>query len=154
MSSKLIAAALAAGFVMLASAGAAFASPAMVTSNVNVRFGPGPNYSVIDIVRRGEFVDLVGCQNTWCYVDRNGSEGWISAAYLDRSDIAQRPSTRSGFNIVEPPPPPSYSRQYQGGWDEHRPDTGNGRGEPQWTGSGRWGERDPWSQKFRPTDWY
>lgn len=89
MSSKFSAVAVAAGVVMLASVGTALASPAMVTSNVNVRSGPGSHYGVVDIVRRGEFVDLVSCQNAWCYVDNYGSEGWISAAFVDPSNTAQ-----------------------------------------------------------------
>jgi uncharacterized protein YraI len=158
MSSKFSAAAVAAGVVMLASVGTALASPAMVTSNVNVRSGPGANYGVVDIVRRGEFVDLVGCQNAWCYIDKYGSEGWISAAFVDLNSATQRPAVGYGFNIVEPPPPsrhgPSYSRPYEAGREAYGASRGGWERERNWGGRGDWNESDPWGRKFRATEWY
>ncbi|OYX01968.1 MAG: hypothetical protein B7Z15_19235, partial [Rhizobiales bacterium 32-66-8] len=35
---------------------AAYAAPGVLTSNVNVRSGPGTNYAVVDTVRRGQQV--------------------------------------------------------------------------------------------------
>lgn len=158
MSSNFGAVAIAAGIVILASAGSALASPAVVTSNVNVRAGPGTSYGVVDIVRRGEFVDLVGCQYAWCYVDKYGSEGWISAAFVDLSSAAQRPAVGHGFNILEPPPPsrhvPSYSRPYEAGRGAYGAGRGEWERERDWRGRDDWNDPDPWGRKFRATEWY
>ena len=83
LSKKLLAAGLAA-FSLMATAGAAFAAPAYVTGNINVRSGPGTGYSVIDTVRRGQRVDVEYCRGSWCYVEKRGPDGWVSARYLER----------------------------------------------------------------------
>lgn len=74
-----IAVAATAALVFLPSAQAA---PGTLTSNVNVRSGPGTNYGVIDTGRRGEVVDVQQCQGSWCYISRRGAVGWVSASYL------------------------------------------------------------------------
>ena len=61
---------------------AAQAAPGTVTSNVNVRSGPGTNYQVVDPVRRGQSVDVQNCQGSWCYIVKPGPDGWVSAQYL------------------------------------------------------------------------
>jgi len=61
---------------------AAQAAPGTLTSNVNVRSGPGTNYAVVDTVRRGEVVDVQQCQGSWCYINKRGPSGWVSASYL------------------------------------------------------------------------
>lgn len=78
---------MAAGLAMLAvvaTAGAAMAAPAYVTSNVNVRSGPGTGYGVVDTLRRGEQVDVQQCRGSWCFVEKRGPSGWVSANYLER----------------------------------------------------------------------
>lgn len=64
---------------------AAQAAPGTVTSNVNVRSGPGTNYPVVSTVRSGTQVDVQQCQGSWCYVVRSGLTGWVSSAYLAAS---------------------------------------------------------------------
>ena len=61
---------------------AANAAPGTVTSNVNVRSGPGTNYAVVDTARRGERVDVQQCQGSWCYIEKSGPDGWVSSTYL------------------------------------------------------------------------
>jgi uncharacterized protein YraI len=61
---------------------AAYAAPGTVTSNVNVRSGPGTSYAVVDTVRRGTSVDVQQCQGSWCYISKPGPDGWVSASYL------------------------------------------------------------------------
>jgi hypothetical protein len=81
---------------------AAYAAPGVVTSNVNLRSGPGTNYGVIDTVRRGEQVDVQQCQGSWCYVVKPGPDGWVSANYLSAGGTAVNPAQPSisfGFNI-------------------------------------------------------
>ena len=58
---------------------AASAAPAVATGNVNVRSGPGTGYAVIDTLRRGEQVDVQYCRGSWCYVEKRGPDGWVSA---------------------------------------------------------------------------
>ncbi len=95
LSKKIIAGGIAV-LALLGTAGAAMAAPAFATSNVNVRSGPGTSYGVIDTLRRGEPVDVQYCQGSWCFVDKRGPDGWVSANYLDRG----------GPPVWNPPPPP------------------------------------------------
>ena len=73
---------------------AASAAPAVATGNVNVRTGPGTGYGVVDTLRRGEQVDVQYCRGSWCYIEKRGPDGWVSANYL---------SYGGGWN--NPPPP-------------------------------------------------
>jgi uncharacterized protein YraI len=75
------------GIALAALAGssiAALAAPAYATSNVNVRSGPGPSYGAIDVLRRGDSVDIDYCRGSWCFVNKSGPDGWVSANYLSR----------------------------------------------------------------------
>ena len=83
LSKKLMAAGLAA-LAVLATTAAASAAPAHATNNVNVRSGPGTGYAVVDSLRRGERVDVQYCRGSWCFVEKRGPDGWVSANYLDR----------------------------------------------------------------------
>lgn len=62
----------------------AYAAAAYATSPVNVRNGPGPGYRVVDVLRRGEAVDVDYCEGTWCAISKPGADGWVSASYLSR----------------------------------------------------------------------
>ncbi len=73
-----------------------------VTSNVNVRSGPGTGYAVVDTVRRGQQVDVQQCQGSWCYVSKPGPDGWVSASYLSAGGSPVNPSQPNlsfGFTI-------------------------------------------------------
>jgi len=96
LSKKLIAGGLAV-MALLATTAAAFAAPAYATGNVNVRTGPGTSYARIDTLRRGEQVDVQYCRGSWCFVEKRGPDGWVSANYLSRSG--------GGWNPAPPPPP-------------------------------------------------
>ena len=61
---------------------AAYAAPGTVTTNVNVRSGPGTNYGVVSTARSGERVDVQQCQGSWCYIEKSGPDGWVSSNYL------------------------------------------------------------------------
>ncbi|HEY0032248.1 MAG TPA: SH3 domain-containing protein [Devosia sp.] len=108
LSKKLLAAGLAA-FSLMATAGAAFAAPAYVTGNINVRSGPGTGYSVIDTVRRGQRVDVEYCRGSWCYVEKRGPDGWVSARYLERGG-------RPGWNDDDDDYRPRHPRRPR--WDD------------------------------------
>lgn len=63
-------------------AASAYAASAFATGSVNVRSGPGTGYRVVDQLRRGEQVDVLGCRGSWCHVSKPGPDGWVSANYL------------------------------------------------------------------------
>jgi hypothetical protein len=81
------------------------AAPGTLTSNVNVRQGPGTNYAVVDTVRTGQTVDVQQCQGSWCYIQKPGPDGWVSAQYLSANGRPVNPSQPGlsfGFNIGGP----------------------------------------------------
>lgn len=53
------------------------AEQAWVTGRVNVRSGPGPNYKVVNRLKRGDFVNVGKCRKGWCYVDVHGGNGYV-----------------------------------------------------------------------------
>jgi len=85
---------------------AAYAAPGTVTSNVNVRSGPGTNYAVVDTVRRGTQVDVQQCQGSWCYIAKSGPDGWVSASYLTAAGGTpvnpSQPGLSFGFTVGGP----------------------------------------------------
>ena len=112
---KLIASGLAT-LAVLATTAAASAAPAFATSNVNVRSGPGTGYGVVDALRRGERVDVQYCRGSWCFVQKRGPDGWVSANYLssggggwddDWSEPA--PPPRPPHWNPRPPRPPQWN---------------------------------------------
>src|SRR5690606_10100826 len=81
---------------------AAQAAPGTITSNVNVRSGPGTNYAVVDTARRGQQVDVQRCDGSWCYISKPGPDGWVSATYLNaggRTVNPAQPGISFGFNV-------------------------------------------------------
>lgn len=85
---------------LLMSAGMAFAAPAEVTNDLNMRTGPGTNYGVVTVVPDGDTVDILNCDGGWCRVRYAGRTGWVSASYLD-DGVAAAPRRRI---IVEEEP--------------------------------------------------
>jgi uncharacterized protein YraI len=61
---------------------AASAATAYAASTVNVRSGAGTGYAVVDVLRRGERVEVEYCRGSWCFVQKSGPDGWVSASYL------------------------------------------------------------------------
>ena len=100
---KLLTSGLAALAIVVTTA-AAMAAPAIATGNVNVRSGPGTGYSVIDTLRRGDRVDVQQCRGSWCYVEKRGADGWVSANYL--ASGGGRPGWDNGWDRPPPPRPP------------------------------------------------
>jgi uncharacterized protein YraI len=83
--------------LFLASAGAAAAFPATVTTDLNVRSGPGTGYSVVDSLQAGDTVEVVERSGSW-YQLADG--GWASAGYLDADgSVAVDP----GYAVVDYP---------------------------------------------------
>ncbi|GHA16846.1 hypothetical protein GCM10007989_10030 [Devosia pacifica] len=82
---KVFTGAAAMAVTMLATS-AAYAAPAQATTAVNVRSGPGTNYSVVDVLQSGQRVEIDRCSGNWCYVIKPGPDGWTSSRYLARQD--------------------------------------------------------------------
>lgn len=83
MSSKLLVSATAGA--LLALTGAAYAQSAVVvTTDLNVRAGPGPQHQVLGVLGAGQSVNLDGCMegSKWCIVAFEGGQGWVYSDYL------------------------------------------------------------------------
>lgn len=79
---------------MALTAGSAFAAQA--TASVNVRSGPGTNYSVVDTLFPGEQVGIRSCSGSWCLVDnQNGPDGYVSRTYLANDDDVYVPPSNN-----------------------------------------------------------
>jgi uncharacterized protein YraI len=76
---------LAAG-ILIASAGAAVAAPAAVTSDLNVRSGPGTKYAVVGSVPAGATVNVLSCNGGWCRVAFGSRQGFVNNSYLAEAD--------------------------------------------------------------------
>lgn len=91
------------------------AAPGTVTTNVNVRSGPGTNYGVVAVARQGQQVDVQQCAASWCYVTAGRVVGWVSSQYLQPvsgGNAPNRPNNNGqpGFNFdINIPGGPSIS---------------------------------------------
>lgn len=70
------------------------------TANLNMRTGPGTNYSVILVIPNGASVQVISTANGWAKIIYNGKTGYASTAYL------------STTGAVTPSPSPSTSSVY------------------------------------------
>ena len=62
MAKSLTTIALSAAFGLIGTTAAAFGQPGLASSRVNVRSGPGTNYSKLGSLSAGEVVDVEECQ--------------------------------------------------------------------------------------------
>jgi uncharacterized protein YraI len=103
----------AAALAVIIGTAASYAAAAYATGTVNVRQGPGTGYGVVDVLRRGEAVEIERCRGSWCFVRKSGPDGWVSANYLGRDryddndyyddDYYDEPSF-----VIRPQRPPFY----------------------------------------------
>ena len=83
----------------LALAAAAIAdTPATATGNLNIRSGPGPQFSVRLVINANTPVSVISCQpgTGWCRVSYRGVVGWASSDYLRAQSGATFAPARSG----------------------------------------------------------
>lgn len=104
---KKIALAAAALAAFLITPAVASAATGYVTTNLNVRAGPGTQYPAVTVFPAGSRVHVVGCTSgpAWCDVEASGIRGWVSASYLDivhqnRRVRAPAYATRVGVPVV------------------------------------------------------
>lgn len=90
--------ALSAGLLIGATSFAA-AAPAIVSTDLNMRSGPGTNYRVVDVLPGGATVDVRGCSGSWCRVRWGGDVGYASRNYLSRGTATYGPPVYA----AEPP---------------------------------------------------
>jgi uncharacterized protein YraI len=91
---------LTAAGVLAVSSGVAWAAPALVMSDLNMRAGPGTDSPVIVTVPGGSTVDVLGCDASgWCSVRFRRFAGYMNQAYLGGSG-------GPGPGYYGPPPPP------------------------------------------------
>ena len=78
----IFASALALGAVVAVPASAEIVATAMTP--LNVRSGPGPEYSIIDTIPDRGQTTIIGCirDSLWCQVSRKGRQGWAYSQYL------------------------------------------------------------------------
>lgn len=101
--------------VALLSTAAAFAQPGVATGAVNVRTGPGTSHAKVGTLSPGELVDVLDCQGSWCFVDRDaGTDGWVSANYLKPVAAPPAPGPSEpeipfNFGVTVGPGGPSFS---------------------------------------------
>lgn len=76
-------AALLAG-AMLVPGVASAATAAIVTTDLNIRTGPGVDYQRFDTIPAGGRVTVIGCLSgyNWCDIEWAGTRGWVSGDYL------------------------------------------------------------------------
>lgn len=68
--------------------GTAFAETrASAWTDLNLRSGPGPMYSIVGVIPASDMVTVQGClpDATWCQVDYGGKSGWAAGSYLTAS---------------------------------------------------------------------
>lgn len=65
----------------------ALAQNAEVTTDLNMRAGPGTQYPVITTIPDGRGVNIYGCESglNWCDVSWRGNRGWVYSDYLEYS---------------------------------------------------------------------
>lgn len=85
----------------------ALAAPAFATANVNVRSCGSTDCRVIDLLRRGERVNIDFCRGSWCAIERRGRDGWVNANFLSRGDSHFRDRHRDDF-YISPRRPRAY----------------------------------------------
>jgi uncharacterized protein YraI len=93
---------IAAAVIVLGTAIAAEARPVLVTSDLNVRVGPGTQHPSVGVIRGGSTAEVGRCFDGWCEIAWGPLRGFSSQAYLDGGGPQYAPA------YVPPPPPPVY----------------------------------------------
>jgi uncharacterized protein YraI len=122
-----------AGGLLLLSAGAAAAAPAVVSNDLNLRGGPGTGYRVLNVLPAGSTVDVLGCGRYWCRVSSAEGTGYASSNYLDLGAGAYAeapPPVYAPSPVYASPPLLGFSFGWDNDWDGgwHRDWDGGWRG--------------------------
>jgi uncharacterized protein YraI len=148
---------LAAGAALILSGAVAAAAPATVSTDLNMRSGPGTEYGVVTTIPAGAIVDVGGCTGSWCEVSFRGASGFASASYLSGAPSAAVvvPDYGPGYAYGDDYYDDSFSYgpsvgfyagpRWRHGWH------GRWRGRPGWHGhrTGNWQGRPGWQSGNR-----
>ena len=112
---------------------AAMAAPAIATTAVNLRQGPGTNYPIVAKIPGGATIDVAGCSGQWCQAAFGGRTGYVIVTALGQGGP---PPDVPPPGYVPPPvvyvAPPGYYGPYCCG--------------PYWHGG--WGGRGGWGRRW------
>jgi uncharacterized protein YraI len=89
------------GFVVL-SAGWAAAAPAVVLDYLNLRYAPGYDQYIIEVIPPGWVVNTGACADGWCQVNVNGVLGFVDSDYLGASAPGYWPSYGYAYSWTYP----------------------------------------------------
>jgi hypothetical protein len=107
MTWKFASRAICAAVLMAASAEFANAALVRISTNTNLRQGPGTHFAVLGTAPAGTVVNVIRCGVEWCNVLWAGRPGYMIARNVGRAGPAPvrvvRPAPR--VVVVEPPPP-------------------------------------------------
>ncbi|MEO0855110.1 MAG: SH3 domain-containing protein, partial [Cyanobacteria bacterium J06648_11] len=69
---------------LLGCTSASAATPAVATTNVNLRAGPSTDFPIVRVVPSGARLVTIGClaDYSWCDVRFAGARGWMAARYI------------------------------------------------------------------------
>lgn len=121
--------AILAGVFLAGSCAGALARPAITTFNANLRSGPGVDNPVVTIIPDQSLIDVGSCTGSWCRVNWDGSEGWLSRTLI-ASTSARRaivPAPAVAPDVVAPgcdPADASCMSAYDQGYDSSYADNG------------------------------
>ena len=118
--------------------GTASAASGHATGSVNLRTGPGTQYSRILAIPAGAALDIYRCAS-WCNVNYRGHVGWVSARYVSSGAYYRPPTTV----FRQLPPRSGYIARPR--WDDRYGAWYDGR---RWYRDGRWYDRPNFSFFF------
>lgn len=120
----------------MVSISSAFAETVEVTvNNLNVRTGPGTNYSVLTVFDKGVRVNRIKQSGNWAYVVAGRVEGWVYAPYVTVVGSGNPGDVGTGNGNIGTGPAPS--RYESIGSINNARFRGNGTGDVQIVGPNR-----------------
>ena len=73
-----------------------------VTTNLNMRYGPGTNYGVITMLPSGTSVEIdEDCDCKWVLIEYHGTIGYVSTKYLSKVPSRRNVRGRNNTRIVQ-----------------------------------------------------
>jgi hypothetical protein len=99
----------------------------VTSNNLNVREGPGRNYRVTYVLRKGDLVEVIRREGNWAFViGAKGGEGWVRSRHLS-SNNTRPPSGGNNRNDIFRANGTIDNSRYRGRGDAQLVITGNRR---------------------------
>jgi uncharacterized protein YraI len=80
-----------AGMLQAASGLSAMARPGVISTDSNLRSGPGVQAPVVDVLPAGTPIDVGSCAGTWCRVSAGGGSGYLARSLIAFGGAPGRP---------------------------------------------------------------